>query len=147
MAEDITSTVKERAREHLYHAQSLSDKAADGITSFVGSWLFVGIHSLWFLLWISLRVEPFPYGLLTMVVSLEAIYLSTFVMISQNRQGSKDHARDDLEAKEVDELHSMQSDLYIINRQQLEILNGEQGTKQTLDLIMKRLDELGSRLA
>ncbi len=55
---------------------------------------FVYIHVAWFLLW--LRYEPFkdvfPYGLLTMIVSLEAIFLSTFVMISQNRADEKRQA-------------------------------------------------------
>ena len=46
---------------------------------------FVYIHIIWFAAWIVFRVEPYPFGLLTMIVSLEAIFLSTFVMISQNR--------------------------------------------------------------
>ncbi len=46
---------------------------------------FVYIHIVWFGSWIALGVEHYPYGLLTMIVSLEAIFLSTFVMISQNR--------------------------------------------------------------
>jgi uncharacterized membrane protein len=47
---------------------------------------FVYLHIAWFSVWIGLGVERYPYGLLTMIVSLEAIFLSTFVMISQNRQ-------------------------------------------------------------
>jgi hypothetical protein len=47
------------------------------------------LHVLWFGLWIGLGVEKYPYGLLTMIVSLEAIFLSTFVMISQNRADAK----------------------------------------------------------
>ena len=50
---------------------------------------FVYIHILWFGLWIGLGVEKYPFGLLTMIVSLEAIFLSTFVMISQNRADAK----------------------------------------------------------
>ena len=50
---------------------------------------FVYIHAVWFALWIGLGVEAYPYGLLTMIVSLEAIFLSTFVMISQNRADAK----------------------------------------------------------
>ena len=56
---------------------------------------FVYIHVLWFAVWITLnkilptKFDPFPFGLLTMIVSLEAIFLSTFVMISQNRADSK----------------------------------------------------------
>jgi uncharacterized membrane protein len=50
---------------------------------------FVYIHVIWFSLWIGLGVEDYPFGLLTMIVSLEAIFLSTFVMISQNRADEK----------------------------------------------------------
>ncbi len=50
---------------------------------------FVYLHIAWFSLWIGLGVESYPYGLLTMIVSLEAIFLSTFVMISQNRADAK----------------------------------------------------------
>ena len=50
---------------------------------------FVYIHVAWFSLWIVLGVEDYPFGLLTMIVSLEAIFLSTFVMISQNRADEK----------------------------------------------------------
>ena len=75
-------------------AASVQNRIADAITNFAGSMGFVYIHVLWFLVW--LRAEPFkdvfPYGLLTMIVSLEAIFLSTFVMISQNRAEEKRHA-------------------------------------------------------
>jgi uncharacterized membrane protein len=50
---------------------------------------FVYLHVVWFTVWIVFRVEDYPFGLLTMIVSLEAIFLSTFVMISQNRADSK----------------------------------------------------------
>jgi len=65
--------------------RSLQARIADAITGFAGSMVFVYVHVVWFALWLLLRVEPFPYGLLTMIVSLEAIFLATFVMISQNR--------------------------------------------------------------
>ena len=54
---------------------------------------FVYIHVIWFSLWIALGVEDYPFGLLTMIVSLEAIFLSTFVMISQNRADEKRQER------------------------------------------------------
>ncbi len=69
--------------------ESLQNRVADKITLFAGSMLFVYVHIVWFVLWISFRVEKFPFGLLTMIVSLEAIFLSTFVMISQNRADEK----------------------------------------------------------
>ena len=70
-------------------AQSLQNRLADRITAFAGSMSFVYIHIVWFGCWIGFGVEHYPYGLLTMIVSLEAIFLSTFVMISQNRADAK----------------------------------------------------------
>jgi uncharacterized membrane protein len=69
--------------------QHLENRIADQITRFAGSMLFVYLHIIWFAAWILLGVERYPYGLLTMIVSLEAIFLSTFVMISQNRADEK----------------------------------------------------------
>lgn len=71
-------------------ALTLGDKLADFISDFVGSWTFVFIHVVWFVVWIVVPVEPFPFGLLTMIVSLEAILLSTFIMMSQNRAADRD---------------------------------------------------------
>jgi uncharacterized membrane protein len=69
---------------------SRSLRVADSITAFAGSMTFVYIHIAFFALWIValgylLKGDPYPFGLLTLVVSLEAIFLSTFVMIGQNR--------------------------------------------------------------
>ncbi len=67
-------------------ARSVQNRIADTITRFAGSMWFAYLHIAWFSMWIAFGVERYPYGLLTMIVSLEAIFLSTFVMISQNRQ-------------------------------------------------------------
>ncbi len=69
---------------------STQDRVFDAVTAFAGSPTFIYIHAVWFGLWIWFKVENFPYGLLTMLVSLEAIFLSTMVMISQNRQADRD---------------------------------------------------------
>jgi uncharacterized membrane protein len=71
-------------------AESRSLRVADAITAFAGSMTFVYIHVVFFAAWIIalgylLKGDPYPFGLLTLVVSLEAIFLSTFVMIGQNR--------------------------------------------------------------
>jgi hypothetical protein len=71
--------------------QHLENRIADTITRFAGSMLFVYLHIIWFAAWIILGVEHYPYGLLTMIVSLEAIFLSTFVMIA--RTGPTRNAR------------------------------------------------------
>jgi len=65
-------------------ARDVQNRIADFVTSFAGSMPFVYIHAVFFAVWIVSGIESFPYGLLTMIVSLEAIFLSTFVMISGN---------------------------------------------------------------
>jgi uncharacterized membrane protein len=82
------------------------DRLADSITAFAGRMLFVYLHALWFIGWIAvnegllgraMEFDPYPFGLLTMIVSLEAIFLSTFVMVSQNRQAVRENVRADLD--------------------------------------------------
>ena len=82
------------------------DRAADRVTNFAGSLNFVYIHSVWFGIWILINIgligsaltfDKFPFGLLTMIVSLEAIFLSTFVMVSQNRQAARADIRSQLD--------------------------------------------------
>jgi uncharacterized membrane protein len=72
--------------------QSVQDRVANAMTHFSGSMAFFYVHIVWFTLWFVLNTghlgiapfDPYPYGFLTMVVSLEAIFLATFVLISQN---------------------------------------------------------------
>jgi uncharacterized membrane protein len=80
------------------------EKGADLIAEFSGSITFLVLNALWFLGWIGWNVtpglahfDPYPFGFLTMVVSLEAIFLSIFVLVSQNRQAAKDRLRADAE--------------------------------------------------
>ena len=92
------------------HAQSRAAdvqlRIADAITSFAGSMRFVYIHAVAFALWMAL-VESDPWPKLTLVVSLEAIFLSTFVMIGQNRQSSFQQAKADHDfVAQEQELHS-----------------------------------------
>ena len=78
---------------------------ADAITDVSGRMAFVYLHAVWFAIWLLLNTgwfglkpfDPYPYGLLTMIVSLEAIFLSTFVLISQNRLGAESDKRADLD--------------------------------------------------
>ena len=91
---------RERSR-----GRSLQDRLADGITYLSGRMGFVYFHIVWFAAWILVNsgrigvsvFDPFPYGLLTMVVSLEAIFLSAFVLISQNRLSEEVERRADLD--------------------------------------------------
>lgn len=68
-------------------------RIADTISNAAGSWTFFFVHVAWFFIWIAFKIEAYPYGLLTMIVSLEAIFLSTFILISQNRETERDRAR------------------------------------------------------
>lgn len=87
---------------------TLLQRVADWIAWFSGSMTFLFLNAVWFFTWIILNVvpehifhiehfDPYPFGFLTMVVSLEAIFLSIFVLVSQNRQAEKDRVRADIE--------------------------------------------------
>jgi uncharacterized membrane protein len=102
-------------------ALDVQNRTADRITSFSGSMTFVYIHILWFGLWIGLGVEKYPFGLLTMIVSLEAIFLSTFVMISQNRADAKRQVLADHQWETVQMEESQNEDLLTISKQILDL--------------------------
>ncbi|MDP9268551.1 MAG: DUF1003 domain-containing protein [Acidobacteriota bacterium] len=102
-------------------------RVADWIAEFSGSMTFLALNFIWFGFWIAFnelplgvpQFDPFPFGLLTMIVSLEAIFLSCFVLISQNRQSQKDHVKSDLEYQvnlkaelEVAQLHHKVDSVY-----------------------------------
>lgn len=82
-----------------------AERLADGITNFSGRMSFVYFHLVWFAVWVGINLgylgiqpfDPYPFGLLTMVVSLEAIFLATFVLISQNRMSAEAERRADLD--------------------------------------------------
>lgn len=112
---------------------SFVDRIADLVAAFCGSWLFFFVHIAWFAAWILLKAEPFPYGLLTMIVSLEAILLSTVIMISQTRSGDRDRAQ-----AQHDYLINQDAKIEIEDLQ-VSIARIEQ---QGINLILKKLDEL-----
>ncbi len=100
VAKDINEETEDR--------RSAIERGADWVTEFSGSIPFLGIHIVVFAVWIVLNVgpftssvaggfDPFPFGLLTMCVSLEAIILSVLVMLSQNRAAARDRIRNDIE--------------------------------------------------
>jgi uncharacterized membrane protein len=94
-----------RLEEATKAKRTMPERVADGITRFCGSMTFVWIHVIWFGVWVVANVwlpprqrfDPFPFGFLTLVVSLEAIFLSTFILISQNRQRALDERRAQLD--------------------------------------------------
>jgi uncharacterized membrane protein len=92
-------------RENMDRRKSTQDRIADWVTSFSGSMIFVYIHLAWFAIWLAINLgwiglkpfDPYPFNLLTMIVSLEAIMLATFVLISQNRISQIADQRSDLD--------------------------------------------------
>jgi uncharacterized membrane protein len=86
--------IEEEARSK----RTLSDRMADAIANFVGSMPFVVVHVVWFFIWVTinagwlsgkLKFDPYPFALLCMLVSLEGVLLSTFVLIKQNRMSQR----------------------------------------------------------
>jgi CRP/FNR family transcriptional regulator, cyclic AMP receptor protein len=115
---------------------TLGQRVADIIADFSGSITFLVLNALFFLAWLvwnlipGLAFDPFPFGLLTMIVSLEAIFLSIFVLVSQNRQATKDRIRNELD--------------YQVN------LKAELGVSTLLretDMVKETLQEIERRLA
>jgi uncharacterized membrane protein len=133
-----TAAIAEMQRK-ITEARSLGGRISDAITDFTGSMAFVYVHVVWFAMWILLNVglihipqvsefDKFPFSLLTMIVSLEAIFLSTFVLISQNRLAAASEKRAELDL-------------------QVNLLAEQKATKvlEMLDQITEQLDQVGSR--
>jgi CRP/FNR family cyclic AMP-dependent transcriptional regulator len=119
----VSRNVNEEMEEHTTALQ----RVADWIAWFSGSMPFLIINAVWFVVWILINTvhfgirqfDPYPFGLLTMMVSLEAIFLSCFVLVSQNRQAEKDRVRADVEYEvnvkaelEVAHLHEKTDRIY-----------------------------------
>jgi len=109
------------ARHNEQRQKSMQLRLADVITAFAGSMTFVYIHIAWFAIWIGFHLEKYPFGLLTMIVSLEAIFLSTFVLISQNRADEKrqELANDEWRLVKVEERQN--EELLTVSKQILEL--------------------------
>jgi uncharacterized membrane protein len=137
-----------RLRQQTSQRRTLQEHLSDAITSVSGRMLFVYLHILWFGGWIVVnagwgplpRFDPFPYGLLTMIVSLEAIFLSTFVLISQNRLSDETERRADLDlhivlltehevTRVLQMLDAIHDKLGIVNHTQSELAQLEIETK------------------
>lgn len=126
-------------RVRMRRLRDWQDKAADVVTSFAGSLWFVYLHAAWFLIWILDNVgafgghkfDEFPFGLLTMIVSLEAIFLSTFVMVSQNRQAARSEVRSqvDFEAN----LQSLIWNVHIASALNIDITHVESLCKDAIE--------------
>ncbi len=147
---------------------TLQGRIADVITFFSGRLIFVYVHIFWFGVWIVLNAgwyglrafDPFPYGLLTMIVSLEAIFHSTFVLISQNRLSEETERRANLHlhiglltehelTRVLQMLDAIQDKLNIVDHANSDLADHEMETKaeDVLAEIYRLQDiELGKRL-
>ena len=121
----VNPALMEHAKKRADYTQN---RISDAITGFAGSMAFVYLHVLWFGSWIGFGVEKYPFGLLTMIVSLEAIFLSTFVMISQNRADAKRQVIADQQWRTVQEEDEQNQKLLELSQQILAL------TKETRDL-------------
>ena len=123
----LRTRVSRNVNEEVEVKSTVIQKVADWIAWFSGSMPFLLLNLIWFASWITVNTfvlgdsafDPYPYSFLTMVVSLEAIFLSCFVLISQNRQAEKDRVRSDIEYEvnikaelEVAHLHEKTDRLY-----------------------------------
>ena len=128
----LRSRVSRNVNEEVAERQTTVERIADAIAAFSGSISFLLLHAVWFALWIGWNTlgphhfDPFPFGLLTMVVSLEAIFLSVFVLISQSRQAAKERVRSDIEydvnVKAEMEVAALHEKLYRLHEQIVERL-------------------------
>lgn len=84
--------------------------------------MFLGLHGVWWAIWLLLPVEPFPFGLLTMVLSLEAIVLGTLILMSQNRAAERDHHAFELDRKRAQHVEHLAEHLDEVHQHQLLIL-------------------------
>jgi CRP/FNR family transcriptional regulator, cyclic AMP receptor protein len=134
----LRRTASHDVNEEIEDTRTLVMKAADWIAAASGSIPFLLLHCVAFFVWIALNVaplshagfggfDPYPFGLLTMVVSLEAIILSVFVLLSQNRQATRDRVRNDIEYKvnlkaelEIAHLHEKVDEMNAVFLQRLQ---------------------------
>lgn len=105
-ADDILRTrVSRNVNEEVEEKLTVIQRVSDWLAWFSGSMPFLLLSTAWFVAWIVINTwhvglpqfDPYPFGLLTMIVSLEAIFLSIFVLISQNRQAEKDRVRSNID--------------------------------------------------
>jgi uncharacterized membrane protein len=138
----LRTRVSRNLNEEMEVHSTFLQKIADWLAWFSGSMPFLISHTFWFIAWVSLNTiilgdkafDPFPFGLLTMIVSLEAIFLACFVLISQNRQAEKDKVRADIE--------------YEVNiKAELEVAHLHEKTDRIYEQMMARFEKLEKRLA
>ena len=140
------------------HARSPVDRAAAAITRWAGSAWSLIVHAVWFCAWILVNVgvfrpviapfDPFPFGLLTTIVSLEAIFLTLFVLISQNRMSHEADKRAELDLQ-VNLLAEKETTMVLRVLHEISSHHGLKGlaSKELRELLKEtRIDELSQKL-
>jgi uncharacterized membrane protein len=172
-ADTRLAKIIEQNIQTIIHTRQLSDsrrtreeRLADLITDFSGRMFFVYFHIVWFGAWLVINMgytrippfDPYPFGLLTMIVSLEAIFLATFVLISQNRLSAEADRRADLDlqmdllteyemTRVINMLDAIQDKMGIENDSDEELLDLEKNVHpedvlEEIDRIQRRLKQL-----
>lgn len=139
--ERLRHTASRNLNEAMEDQRTTVQKAADWIAEFSGSIPFLLLHVVVFSLWLAVnwlpipgipQFDPYPFGFLTLAVSLEAIFLSVFVLLSQNRQAAKDRIRSDVE--------------YDVNlKAELEVAHLHEKVDRLTSDVLARLDRLEAR--
>lgn len=138
----LRTRVSRNVNEEMEGHSTTLQRIADWIAWFSGSMPFLMVNGGWFIIWIIINTlpvglpafDPYPFGLLTMIVSLEAIFLACFVLISQNRQAEKDHVRSDIE--------------YEVNiKAELEVAHLHEKTDRIYENMMARFEKLEKSMA
>jgi uncharacterized membrane protein len=154
--ERAAQTEKQREQYKTFRAKAREqrgwlERIADVITAFSGSITFAVLHAIWFVTWVLINTgkipaiaqfDPYPFGLLTMIVSLEAIFLSVFVLISQNRDTQISDLRAELDfhinkqtEQEVTKIITMVHEIH----QHLGLQKGK-GVDKEVEAMSKHLD-------
>jgi len=138
----LRHTATRNVNEEMEDKRTLVQKTADWIAEFSGSIPFLLIHVVLFVIWLLVNTvkvpgipqfDPYPFGFLTLAVSLEAIFISVFVLLSQNRQAAKDHVRSDIE--------------YEVNlKAELEIAHLHEKVDRLTSDVLAQLDRVHQRL-
>lgn len=138
--EKLQQMAARNVNEEIEHRATVIERVTDGIAAFSGSIPYLVLHIVWFAAWIGWNVmpglaafDPYPFGFLTLCVSLEAIFLAIIVLLSQNRQVAKDRIRSDVE--------------YEVNlKSELEISHLHEKVDQLNAAVLSRLQRIESTL-
>ncbi len=117
-------------RSRLHQPKSTGERISDTVVGAMGSWRFIIIQTFIVAFWVALNIvevafkpfDPYPFILLNLAFSTQAAYAAPLILMSSNRQAAKDEARDNLESQEVEDLHSMTTEIHGITLKQTDLM-------------------------